>query len=194
MDYVSLIYTGIVVLAATWVYLDATKHQIGRVEGAGRWGNFSAIEWAIYSLVFWIVFLPTYLIKRGTLIERAATSPVAVKGREGKAAAFAVLTLGVAIAFEMAAAVTMEFVEAPACDDKAVVKTLTRMISTAPGFISGDLQYQGQSGTEEVTYDEYERVRFCRATAHTSAGSEVFGYKVTLTDPATMAFLVELVQ
>jgi len=73
-----------VALSSIWVYLDATKNKIGRVPGNGGFFNMSAGAWAAVTLLLWIIGFPAYLLKRSTLVQLAASSPVEVTGRVPK--------------------------------------------------------------------------------------------------------------
>lgn len=83
------------IIAATslWVYLDATKHKIGKTDAGGMF-NISAGAWSVCTLLFWIVALPAYLIKRGALKAIAAEKPVEVRMRGFKAFIIAILGFG----------------------------------------------------------------------------------------------------
>jgi hypothetical protein len=65
-----------------FVYYDATKNKIGKIEGEKGLFNNSAGMWAIGTWLLWIVVLPLYIIKRTELIEKAKQNPVNVP--EGK--------------------------------------------------------------------------------------------------------------
>lgn len=65
----------IVAISALLVYLDATRHKIGKIpDQEGLW-NLSAGLWATATLMLWIVALPAYLLKRSSLIAAAETHP-----------------------------------------------------------------------------------------------------------------------
>lgn len=64
----------LVVGCAAFVYYDATKQRIGKVEGAA-FPNFRAGGWALGTLFLCLVFFPFYLYKRAALIERAQAQP-----------------------------------------------------------------------------------------------------------------------
>jgi hypothetical protein len=71
----------IIVLSAIWVYWDATSNKIGKVSDGGGLFNMSAGAWSVVTMFLWIVGFPAYLIKRGSLVERAKAQPVEIKGR-----------------------------------------------------------------------------------------------------------------
>jgi hypothetical protein len=74
----------VVSASSVWVYLDATKHKIGKIPDGGPF-NSSAGLWGTATLLLWIIVLPMYLIKRRKMIERAQEHPVTVRGRGLKA-------------------------------------------------------------------------------------------------------------
>src|SRR5947208_8333497 len=82
---------AIIVISALWVYWDATGHKIGKIPGAGGVLNMSAGAWAVVTLFLWIIGFPIYLMKRSTLIEKAKSQPVEVKGRVVKLVVLAVI-------------------------------------------------------------------------------------------------------
>ncbi len=71
--------------SAVWVYVDASGHKIGKIQGAGGLFNLSAGAWGAVSMGIWIVGFPAYMSKRSTLIERAKLQPVESRGRWLKA-------------------------------------------------------------------------------------------------------------
>ena len=77
--------TFALLLAPGFVYLDATKHKIGKVPEVKGIANMSAGVWALCTFGLAIVALPLYLIKRPELITRAAVHPVEPTRRGMKA-------------------------------------------------------------------------------------------------------------
>jgi hypothetical protein len=88
---IDVIIVAVVSISATWVYLDATKNNIGEIPDAKGMFNISAGAWGTITLLLWIIGFPAYLIKRGDLIIRANDNPVTATGRGGKAALFSVI-------------------------------------------------------------------------------------------------------
>lgn len=78
---IGTIVAAVIVASALWVYWDATAHKIGKAPGAGGMLNLSAGAWSVVTMFFWIVGFPAYVIKRGSLLDRANTQPVEVKRR-----------------------------------------------------------------------------------------------------------------
>jgi len=88
---INIIVVAIVAISAVWVYLDATKNNIGKIKDAKSMFNMSAGAWGTVTLLLWIISFPAYLIKRAYLIEKAKENPVSVRGRTVKAAVFIVI-------------------------------------------------------------------------------------------------------
>ncbi len=84
MNFIILLALG---LAPGLVYLDATKHKIGKVPDEKGMANMSAGAWALCTLGLAIIAIPMYLIKRPQLISKAQLHPVYVKARGFKATA-----------------------------------------------------------------------------------------------------------
>ena len=55
---------AIVAVSAAWVYLDATRHRIGKIPGAKGMLNMSAGAWGAVTLGLWIIGFPAYLVAR----------------------------------------------------------------------------------------------------------------------------------
>lgn len=82
---------AIVAVSAVWVYLDATRHRIGKIPGAKGMLNMSAGAWGAVTLGLWIIGFPAYLVARKGLIAKAQENPVEVSGRTVKAIILAAL-------------------------------------------------------------------------------------------------------
>ena len=72
---------AIIAASAVWVYLDASKHKIGKIRGSKGMLNMSAGAWGIVTLLLWIVCFPAYLIARRRLIAKAQANPIEVSHR-----------------------------------------------------------------------------------------------------------------
>lgn len=83
----------IVLSIASIVYWDATRKKIGKVEGEKGLLNMSAGGWALASIYLFILAVPAYLLKRKSLIKKAETHPVEVKGRSIKLALLIIFCL-----------------------------------------------------------------------------------------------------
>ena len=82
---------ALVATSSVWVYLDATKHKIGKVAGLKSLFNMSAGAWAIVTLLLWIIGFPAYLLKRKSLIKLASSHPVEFDGRGIKTAILSIV-------------------------------------------------------------------------------------------------------
>ena len=166
----------VVVVAATalWVYLDATKHKIGKITGAGGMFNMSAGAWAVVTLFLWIIAFPAYLINRGSLIAKAKETPIEVSGREGKAVAIG-LTGGAWVA---ATAFLVMSGTLPACDSPEVISLAEKIVRDAPLVKLTGLSVKGISMPAERKYDIEQEVRTCRGILTHAAGEEAIQYTV----------------
>ena len=154
----------VVAVSTVWVYLDATKHNVGKIPGDSSFWNSSAGVWSIVTLLLWIVAFPAYLIKRGALIEKAKASPVTVTGRTGKASALGTIGgLWTLVTFAAWSTGT----ELPSCNEPEVLQVASEIVKRAgvPGKIS--------NGAER-NYDAINEKRQC----HGTLGGEVVGYTV----------------
>lgn len=77
----SSLMVAIVAASAIWVYLDATKHKIGKIMGNKSLFNMAAGAWAIVTMMLWIIGFPSYLIKRNALKKLAQTNPIETNNR-----------------------------------------------------------------------------------------------------------------
>ena len=87
----NLIIVSIAVVSAIWVYLDATKNKIGKIQGKKGIFNMSAGAWGTVTLLLWIIGFPAYLIKRKSLIEKANENPIESAGRGWKTGLFVII-------------------------------------------------------------------------------------------------------
>ena len=90
MPLLNALMVAVVAASAVWVYLDATKHKIGKISGGKGLFNMSAGAWGIVTLLLWIIGFPSYLLKRKSLAEQAKIHPVEVGGRGVKTAILSV--------------------------------------------------------------------------------------------------------
>lgn len=84
------IIISLIAFSAVWVYFDATKNKIGKIQDEKGIFNMSAGAWAIVTLFLWIIAFPSYLIKRSSLIDKAKENPIDVNGRSAEIAALSV--------------------------------------------------------------------------------------------------------
>jgi len=181
------VMVAIIVASAIWVYLDATKNKIGKVPGAKGMFNMPAGAWAVVTLLLWIIGFPAYLVKRGSLIERAKESPVEVSGRSGKTAALsAVGGLWVLAAFSGAALSAL-----PACDDSNTKTLVGQIINDMPIVKAAGAQFVSLKDIVEQGYNEQNEIRVCGATLVTTAGEDALQYHVKWGNKDKDEFYVE---
>lgn len=90
----NLVLSIVIVVSSIWVYLDATRNDIGKIEAEKGFFNLHAGGWALVTLLLWIVGFPAYLIKRQSLIEKAYDHPAdEVSGKWLKVAGLTVVGL-----------------------------------------------------------------------------------------------------
>jgi len=186
---VNVIIVAIVVASAIWVYLDATKNKIGKVKGSGGMFNMSAGAWSVVTLFLWVIGFPAYLIKRGSLIEKAKETPVEVTGRTGKIAALGIVG-GIWVLLSLAGFVSGDV---PACDAPEVVDLATQSIKDAPLIKLSGFEVKGLSMPAEVNYNTSTETRLCRAQLSHALGNEMIQYAVQWHDKAKGIIYVQIV-
>lgn len=72
--------------SAFFVYYDASKNKIGKIQGEKGFFNMSAGGWALAALWIWIIAFPVYFIKRAKLIQKAQDNPKEPSNRNLKLA------------------------------------------------------------------------------------------------------------
>lgn len=87
-----MILPTLIILSALWIYWDATKNKIGKIEGNKSFDNLSAGAWYFCTLLLWIVTLPYYLIRRAKLINIAKDQPVVTKNSTAKITLISILS------------------------------------------------------------------------------------------------------
>lgn len=183
----SIVLTTVLVVSAVWVYWDATSHGIGKVPGK-RWFNQSAGSWSIVVLLLWIVGFPTYVLKRGELIRRAAEHPVAHRGRTVK---LAMLAAAGATVLAANAAVYLAG-SLPECGAPEVLSTADRILREAPLFVLTGTKVESLSSPVQKSYDASSETRHCTAILRHSTGQEVLRYSVQWHDRDGQVFFVKL--
>ena len=78
-------------LCSLWIYIDASRHKIGRTPQGG-FLNMSAGWWGVLSFLIWIIIFPLYLIKREKLIALSQKYPVEPKARKIKISIFVLIS------------------------------------------------------------------------------------------------------
>lgn len=106
----NVIITALIVASAIWVYLDATKNKIGKIESESGIFNMHAGAWAIVTLLLWIIGFPAYLVKRKALIQKAESNPIEPSSKGLKVGILAVIG-GLWVLAAAAAVVPQEWLE-----------------------------------------------------------------------------------
>jgi len=88
-----IIFFAIVVATSIWVYMDAIKNKIGKIPNCKSIFNISAGDWAICSLLLWVIVFPAYIINRNSLITIAKEHPIEATKREVTIAIFAIFAI-----------------------------------------------------------------------------------------------------
>jgi hypothetical protein len=180
--------TALVFGSMVWVYLDASGHKIGRIEGVGGFLNLSAGAWGTVTGFLWIIGLPAYLIKRSALIETARTNPVEPKGRVFKAFVFGAIALGII----GLSAVGLVQGTLPACDSPDVVNLAQNIIKDSPLVKLSGLQVTGLTVVAQKSYDPSEEKRVCRGKPTHAAGTQGIQYSVEWHDKAKGLIWVQI--
>ncbi len=184
----NLAIIAVIALTPIWVYLDATKHKIGKVEGISGLTNNSAGVWGIVTLGLWIVTFPLYLIKRKALIERAQEHPVEVKGRAAKATVFAIIG-GSWVAL---AALGTAAQQLPTCDAAETAHVVASIINDLPIAKASGARFVSLKGITEQGYNATDEIRSCRATLITSAGEDTVQYSLRWQNKDALQFYAEV--
>ena len=147
----------VVAASALWVYWDATRLRIGRIQGRKGLFNMSAEAWALVTLFLWVVGFPAYLYKRNALIEAAKTDPVVAKHQP---AWFAVLGL-LGAAFVWNAYTSQPAHRLPGCGATATKSTVKEIMTR-------NLEQSGIDGAPTITW---------KAVRTTDSGSGIYHCK-----------------
>ena len=92
---------GIIIAAliSIFVYLDATRHNIGAIKGKKGFFNMTAGGWAACTLLFTVIYLTVYLFKRKKLILAAKEFPVHASGLKRFMTVLLILLVGFAFLY-----------------------------------------------------------------------------------------------
>ncbi len=183
-----VLLVALIMASSLWVYLDATKHNIGKIEEVTDERKVvsknSAGGWAFWTMALWIVAFPMYLLKRNQKIVLAKEFPVIVEKRKVKAAllgSFGVLYT----AFTFAGTVQASLPACDSADTKSIVKQFLEQPQVGLQFV--DLKDVTESG-----FDSKREIRVCNATLVTTSFTENGDYKVYWHDQEAKIVAVEL--
>lgn len=186
---IQIILAVVVGASGLWVYLDATKNRVGRVPGPKAFFNMSAWRWACFAYGLWIVGLPSYLLKRGDLIEKARATPVEEKNRFGKTS---LLILGTVVVLGFTIYWVVNGGRLPSCDAPESVALAERAIRGVPAIQALGIQIVGITMPAEKSYDIAEGRRVCRAMLKSDQGEEPVYYTVEWHDEAKGMIWVQI--
>lgn len=184
---IDTIVVAVVAISALWVYLDATKNNIGKITDAKGIFNKSAGAWGTVTLLLWIIGFPAYLIKRGDLIEKAKENPVPVNGRAAKTAVFGVVG-GLWVLLSIGGAVLSAL---PACDSADTKTLVGQIINDMPLVKAAGAQFVSLKDVTEQGYNEASQLRSCNATLVTTAGEDNLQYHIKWSNKDAGEFYVE---
>lgn len=181
----SLIVAAVSVVAGFWIYLDATKHHIGKDPTVRSFWGLSAGGWATWGLCFWPLGVPVYLIRRPSLLERAKKHPVDPSSKTRS-----LVFLGVASATLLLINLS-NYTQGsvPSCDSEDVTSLAKRIIAQQGGMsVSAiNLLYPAEEG-----YNSHTEVRSCRAVLRAGNEDHRVRYTVQWQSEADQQMWVEL--
>jgi hypothetical protein len=171
---ISAIVVAVIAISAVWVYLDATKHKIGKIPDGKGMLNMSAGAWGVVTLLLWIIGFPAYLIKRSDLIAKAKENPIDVKGRGGKAAAFAVVG-GLWVLASLGGA---RLSVLPGCESAEAKSLVGQIVNDAPRVKASGFKFVSVKNISEQGFNQETQIRSCAATLVTTAGEDKLQYSI----------------
>ncbi|MBB6184785.1 hypothetical protein [Oleiagrimonas soli] len=183
--------TGLLILllvsaSAVWVYLDASRNEIGHDPNRSGLFNMSAGAWGLASLLIWIIGFPAYIIKRKSLVEHAKSNPHPVKNRLLKSFGFAATGL-LLIAFTV---FNQPAQALPSCTDPHVTNLLMNVLRTSPAGRSGII-FSQINDSSELHSSVNGDFRMCRASVIADGSDVDIQYSVKWQDKDHTAFVVE---
>lgn len=171
---INLIIIAIVTASSVWVYLDAVKNKIGTLPRSRLKSifNISAGEWAIATLIFWIIGFPSYLIKRRALIEIAKKNPIEATGYEIKALALSLVGVaGIIIAINISST--------PSCDSSRVKNFVEEEIHNRVKLLEIlNVKFITIKNIIDNGYNSETKTRSCSAMLVTTMGEDDFVYVI----------------
>jgi len=181
------IIVAVVAVSAVWVYLDATKNKIGKIPDGKGMFNMSAGAWGVVTLLLWIIGFPAYLIKRGTLIEKAKENPIEISGRNGKTAALSIVG-GLWVFMSLVGTALSGL---PGCDSTDTKSLLGQIINSMPLVKASGAQFVSVKNVAEQGFNKQAQIRSCSGTLVTTAGENNLQYSVKWGNKKKGEFYVE---
>lgn len=182
-----VIIITVTAVSSVWVYLDATKNKIGKITDQKGMFNMSAGAWGAVTLGLWIIGFPAYLIKRGSLIEKAKENPAEVSGRGGKAAALSIIGGLWVLIYASGAAIS----SLPSCDGSETTTLVSQIVNDLPPVKASGAQFITVKNITEQGFNQESQLRSCVGTLVTTAGEDSLQYSVKWSNQEAGEFYVE---
>ena len=179
------ILVAVIGVSSVWVYLDASKHRIGKLGGKGFF-NLSAGGWGVVTMMLWIVGFPSYLIKRSGLKATAEDMPVTSPKRGLKAAG-----LGFWGGLWVMATLAGAPADLPTCDSTESQAVLKQIITSMPELKTAGVQFVTVNEIVEQGVNEAGTLRSCGGAMVTTGGKYRLQFSIKWQDQATSQFYVE---
>jgi len=168
------IIIAVIAISAVWVYLDATKNNVGKIPDEKGMFNMSAGAWGIVTLLLWIIGFPAYLLKRGALIEKAKENPIEVNGRKGKAIALSVVG-GLWVLLSVGGASLSAL---PDCDSAGAKSLVGQIISGMPVVKASGAKFVSVKNVVEQGFNKETQIRSCTGKLVTTIGENNLLYSI----------------
>jgi hypothetical protein len=177
----------VVTLCAVGVYLDASKHGIGKKPDGKGPLNMSAGQWGIATLGLWIAAFPLYLINRKKMIAAAQDSPIQSSSRIPKA-----LGLFGAGGIWLAMSVSGVSSHLPYCGQAETTALVETVVKGLDEFKAASATFTSLTEPKETGFNDRNQVRVCAAVLTTSLGTQNVTYRVEWLDRPKAQFQVLL--
>lgn len=176
---------GLLMASAIWVCWDASNNKIGKTPSGRGMFNMSAGAWGLSVLLFWVVALPAYLMKRKTLIRLAESHPVISSHRLLKSLAIG-LPGGLLIVLLWALPPDL-----PSCESSAAVSLLQEIVNDMPLAKRNGIHSLHLKNISEQKFNPEAQTRFCRGTLVTNVGEDEISYLIHWADQSQGEFYIQ---
>lgn len=187
---IEAVFGLLMVISSVWVYLDATKHKIGKVKEVVDNRKIvsynSAGAWGIGTLGLWIIAFPLYLIKRKKKIELAKSYPVVVKYRNVKT----IILGAIGFIWVLFSAASAAYASLPECGSYEAKETIQEIVEDSEHY---GLQYVDMNETLEKGFNEEREFRVCNGTLVTASGAYDVNYNIQWIDKEDLTYEVEII-
>lgn len=169
------------------MYLDATKHGIGKNPTKPGFWVLSAGGWATWGLCFWPLGVPVYLIRRASLIDRARDHRVVPASKTRS-----LVILSVASAILLLVNLT-NYAQGsvPSCDSEDVTSLAKRILAQQSGVSASvvDFIFPAEEG-----YNVHSQTRTCRAVLRAGGQDHRVHYSVQWQSEADQQIWVQVTE